>query len=139
MAVTKKRGLGRGLNALLGEVQSVDTLTEPQSKQELRDIAIDLIRRGPWQPRVHFDEEALAELAESIRAQGVVQPIVLRDNAGSYEIVAGERRWRAAQLAGLDVIPAVVKHFDDLRTMPGFRGRLIRWLQAILRGPLSII
>jgi ParB family chromosome partitioning protein len=113
MAVTKKRGLGRGLNALLGEAQSVDTLTEPQNKQELRDIAIDLIRRGPWQPRVHFDEEALAELAESIRAQGVVQPIVLRDNAGSYEIVAGERRWRAAQLAGLDVIPAVVKHFDD--------------------------
>ena len=113
MAVTKKRGLGRGLNALLGEAQSVDTLTEAQNRQELRDIAIDLIRRGPWQPRVHFDEEALAELTESIRAQGVVQPILLRDNGGSYEIVAGERRWRAAQLAGLDVIPAVVKHFDD--------------------------
>jgi ParB family chromosome partitioning protein len=113
MAVTKKRGLGRGLNALLGEAQSVDTLTEAQNRQELRDVAIDLIRRGPWQPRVHFDEESLAELAESIRSQGVVQPIVLRDNAGSYEIVAGERRWRAAQLAGLDVIPAVVKHFDD--------------------------
>jgi ParB family chromosome partitioning protein len=113
MAVTKKRGLGRGLNALLGEAQSVDTLTEAQNRQELRDIAIDLIRRGPWQPRVHFDEEALAELTESIRAQGVVQPILLRDNGGSFEIVAGERRWRAAQLAGLDVIPAVVKYFDD--------------------------
>ncbi len=113
MAVTKKRGLGRGLNALLGESQSIDTMTEAQNKQELRDVAIDMIRRGPWQPRVHFDEEALTELAESIRAQGVVQPIVLRDNGGSYEIVAGERRWRAAQLAGLDVIPAVVKHFDD--------------------------
>lgn len=113
MSATKKRGLGRGLNALLGGAEGVEALTEVHSKAELRDIGIDLIRRGPWQPRVHFDEEALSELAESIRAQGVVQPIVLRESAGSYEIVAGERRWRAAQIAGLEVIPAVVKNFDD--------------------------
>jgi ParB family chromosome partitioning protein len=110
---TKKKGLGRGLNALLGGSETVEAMTTVQHEDELRELAIDLIRRGPWQPRTHFDEEALKELADSIRSQGVVQPIVVRVADNGYEIVAGERRWRAAQLAGLEQVPAVIKQFDD--------------------------
>jgi ParB family chromosome partitioning protein len=111
---TKKKGLGRGLNALLGGSETVEAMTTVQTADELREIAIDLIRRGPWQPRTHFDETTLKELADSISSQGVVQPIVVRAGADkSFEIVAGERRWRAAQIAGLEQIPAVIKHFDD--------------------------
>jgi len=116
MAV-KKKGLGRGLTALLGN-SDVETMIEPSSADELRNIDVDLIERGPWQPREHFEEEALQELADSIATQGVVQPIVVRQKAARegevrYEIVAGERRWRASQRAGLSKIPAVVKKFDD--------------------------
>ena len=111
---TKKRGLGRGLNALLGGSETVEAMMVPQQGDELKDVDVDLIQRGPWQPRTHFDEEALQELADSIATQGVIQPIVLRASAGGrYEIVAGERRWRASQLAGLDRVPAVIKNFDD--------------------------
>ncbi len=112
MAV-KKKGLGRGLTALLGN-SDVESMIEPASADELRHIDVDLIERGPWQPREHFDEEALQELADSISAQGVVQPIVVRQKAdGRFEIVAGERRWRASQKAGQSKIPVVVKTFDD--------------------------
>jgi len=113
----KKKGLGRGLTALL-ENSDVDSMIEAKNDDELRNIDIDLIERGPWQPREHFDEESLQELADSIAAQGVVQPIVVRQKArvggqDRYEIVAGERRWRASQKAGLSKVPAVVKKFDD--------------------------
>ncbi|MCG6938153.1 MAG: ParB/RepB/Spo0J family partition protein [Gammaproteobacteria bacterium] len=109
----KKKGLGRGLTALL-ENSDVDSVIEAKSDEELRNLDIDLIERGPWQPREHFDEESLQELADSIAAQGVVQPIVVRQRQDKrYEIVAGERRWRAAQKAGLSRVPAVVKKFDD--------------------------
>ena len=112
MAV-KKKGLGRGLTALLGN-SDVEAMIEPQNEDELRNIDVDLIERGPWQPREYFDEEALQELADSIAKQGVVQPIVVRQKANNrFEIVAGERRWRAAQKAGLSKVPAVVKVFDD--------------------------
>lgn len=116
MAV-KKKGLGKGLSALLGN-SDVEAMIEPDNENELRNIDVDLIERGPWQPREHFDEQSLQELAESIATQGVVQPIVVRQksNAGGerrYEIVAGERRWRATQKAGLPNIPAVIKKFDD--------------------------
>ncbi len=111
---TKKKGLGRGLNALLGGSETVEAITAVRTEDELRELAIDLIRRGPWQPRTHFDEASLKELADSISSQGVVQPIVVRSAGNnSFEIVAGERRWRAAQIAGLENIPAVIKHFDD--------------------------
>ncbi|MCK5002233.1 MAG: ParB/RepB/Spo0J family partition protein [Gammaproteobacteria bacterium] len=111
---TKKRGLGRGLNALLGGSETVEAMTTPQKGDELKEVDVDLIQRGPWQPRTQFDEETLQELADSISTQGVIQPIVLRaSEGGRYEIVAGERRWRASQLAGLDKVPAVIKHFDD--------------------------
>ena len=113
----KKKGLGRGLTALLGN-SDVETIIEAKNDDELRNIDVDLIERGPWQPREHFDEEALQELADSIATQGVVQPIVVRKRtqAGGqdrYEIVAGERRWRASQRAGLSQVPAVIKAFDD--------------------------
>jgi len=114
MSTPKKRGLGRGLNALLAGSDAMQAMTTPQNPNELRELDVDLIQRGAWQPREYFDQEALQELADSIAAQGVVQPIVVR-SAGDqrYEIVAGERRWRAAQLAGLSKVPAVIKHFDD--------------------------
>ena len=107
--MAKKARLGRGLDALLG--LSYDQTAQ---KDELRQLPIDMLQRGKYQPRTHMDKAALEELAASIRAQGVVQPIVVRSlPAGNYEIVAGERRWRAAQLAGLETIPAVVRRIPD--------------------------
>jgi len=106
--------LGRGIDALLGG--SVDDVAEDRAEKDgtLRQIAVDLLQRGKYQPRSHMDKEALAELAESIKQQGVVQPIVVRPiGEGRFEIVAGERRWRASQLAGLDKIPALVREIPD--------------------------
>ena len=104
----KPQRLGRGLDALLG---SYETSSE---KDELRQIPIDQLQRGKYQPRTHMNPEALEELAASIKVQGVVQPIVARLlSPGSYEIIAGERRWRAAQLAGLESVPAVVRKISD--------------------------
>jgi len=121
--MAKKRGLNRGLGALLGAAgaNSVEEITNPApatiDNKALKELDVDLIQRGIYQPRVHFDDDALIELADSIKAQGVVQPIVVRPiAAGRYEIIAGERRWRATQLAGLQKIPAVIKEIDDKTT-----------------------
>lgn len=115
MAV-KKRGLGRGLDALLSS-PTVSALEEQASKadrNELRHIPLDLIQRGKYQPRRDMDPQALEELAQSIRVQGVMQPIVIRPIEGErFEIIAGERRWRASQQAGVDTIPAVVRDVPD--------------------------
>ncbi len=111
MAV-KKRGLGRGLDALLsGSVVP----TEEPAGTDMRELPVDLLQPGKYQPRSDMHPESLEELANSIRAQGVVQPIVVRsiNTAGQYEIIAGERRWRAAQMAGLHEIPAVVRNVPD--------------------------
>ncbi|TXS93743.1 ParB/RepB/Spo0J family partition protein [Parahaliea maris] len=122
----RKRGLGRGLDALLGAsntareaVESAEEVAasiakgEP-SEDELRQLPVDLIQRGKYQPRRDMDPEALQELSESIKAQGVMQPIVVRRISDrKYEIIAGERRWRATQLAGLDSIPAVIRDVPD--------------------------
>jgi ParB family chromosome partitioning protein len=134
MAV-KKRGLGRGLDALLGqaarpaaeneasvpaaELRAVPgeaaAAAEPDAADNtLRSLPVDIIQRGKYQPRMDMHQESLQDLADSISEQGVVQPIVVRPvGAGRYEIIAGERRWRAAQLAGLHDIPAVVREVDD--------------------------
>lgn len=113
---TKKRGLGRGLDALLSSASSAGD-TEEESGG-VREIALEHLAAGRHQPRRHFDEEALRELAASISAQGVVQPIVVRPVGGDrYEIVAGERRWRAAKLAGLSAIPVVVRSLDERGAM----------------------
>ncbi len=106
----KKRGLGRGLDALLGpKVELGDS-----GQQQLHEIPIEWIRPGKYQPRKGFDKQSLDELASSIRSQGIMQPIMLRSLGDNrYEIVAGERRWRAAQLAELEKIPALVRQLDD--------------------------
>lgn len=112
MAV-KKRGLGRGLDALLGQANTNEK-SEGSQDQQLRDLPVDLIQRGKYQPRRDMDPQALEELADSIRVQGVMQPIVVRPIEGDrYEIIAGERRWRATQQAGLDSIPAVIREVPD--------------------------
>ncbi|HHM04135.1 MAG TPA: ParB/RepB/Spo0J family partition protein [Gammaproteobacteria bacterium] len=116
----KKRGLGRGLDALLSGVEPGAPGTEAAARAldgQLKTLPVDLIRRGPYQPRMAIQPEALEELAESIRAQGVVQPIVVKPKDGVYEIIAGERRWRAAQLAGLQDIPAVVRDVSEQAAM----------------------
>jgi ParB family chromosome partitioning protein len=111
---TKKRGLGRGLDALLGSVAPA----QPDNGEELRELALESLTPGRHQPRRDFDPQALEALADSIRAQGVVQPIVARPAGdGRYEIVAGERRWRAARIAGLKTIPAVVRQMPDRAAM----------------------
>lgn len=118
---TKKRKLNRGLDALLGTELTKQKLdndgaasTATQTDGELRQIRLEKLQRGKYQPRIEFDEEALNELAESIKAQGVMQPIVVRTLSGDrFEIVAGERRWRASQIAGLESIPALVRDISD--------------------------
>ncbi|HEC18953.1 MAG TPA: ParB/RepB/Spo0J family partition protein [Gammaproteobacteria bacterium] len=114
MAV-KKRGLGRGLEALLGNsATAVATGDAETPGADLREVPVDLLQPGKYQPRTDMHPESLEELASSIKAQGVVQPIVIRPiDGGRYEIIAGERRWRAAQLAGLHEIPAVVRDVPD--------------------------
>lgn len=106
----KKRGLGRGLDALLGGGDE-RSAHEPE---RLRELPIEALQPGKYQPRSHMDVERLQELADSIRAQGLIQPIVVRPIARDrYEIIAGERRWRAAQLASLREVPCVVRESDD--------------------------
>jgi len=112
--VAKKRGLGRGLDALLGAEAKTRTESGEPSGQRLDEVPIEWIRPGKYQPRKVMDDEALQELAASIRAQGLMQPIVLRSVGDQrYEIIAGERRWRASQLAGMEKIPAVIREVND--------------------------
>ena len=119
----KKMGLGRGLDALLGEALRGEVAPQPASisgvsgTQGVATIAIADIRPNPDQPRRHFAEEKLVELAASISKHGVIQPIVVRPHDGGYQIVAGERRWRAAQRVMLHDIPAIVRSFDDAATL----------------------
>jgi ParB family transcriptional regulator, chromosome partitioning protein len=123
--VRKKMGLGRGLDALLGEaIRDTPTQNVPSidaKAQALADgiavINIADIHPNPAQPRRYFAEEALTELAQSIKRHGVIQPIVVRPHEGGYQIVAGERRWRAAQKAQIHTIPAIVRNFDDGETL----------------------
>lgn len=117
---TKKRGLakGRGLDALLGSIQKEKLQLEVQSLDhgQLKQIDVNLLKRGEYQPRRFIQEQDLQELAASIEKHGVMQPIVIRpidDEQHPYEIIAGERRWRAAQLAGLTEIPAIVRDLTD--------------------------
>ena len=108
-------GLGRGLQALLGEaaVPSAPSDASAPRPGGVREIEIGRIRPNPEQPRAQFREEAIDELADSIAERGVLQPILLRPHADGFEIVAGERRWRAAQRARLHTIPALVREIDD--------------------------
>jgi ParB family transcriptional regulator, chromosome partitioning protein len=121
----KKRGLGRGLDALLGSHSAAKQIAADNAAGEasngldsrdgqLRQLPVEFIQRGKYQPRRDMNQEALEELANSIRAQGVMQPIVVRPvGPEKYEIIAGERRWRASQLAGLDTVPVVIRDVPD--------------------------
>ncbi|MDQ2922030.1 MAG: ParB/RepB/Spo0J family partition protein [Acidobacteriota bacterium] len=102
-----KRPLGRGLSAL------ISTDSPPADGDEIRELEIDLIRPGHQQPRTTFDQAKLDELAQSIRTSGIIQPLLVRPRGGLFELVAGERRWRAAQLAGLPRIPAIIREIPD--------------------------
>ena len=102
-----KRPLGRGLSALISTDQS------RADSDEIREIQIDLIQPGRQQPRTIFDQAKLEELAQSIRTTGIIQPLLVRASGGLFELVAGERRWRAAQLAGLARVPAIVRDIAD--------------------------
>ena len=102
-----RKALGRGLGALLSADRPI-TLAD-----ESYEVDLNLIDPSPLQPRTYFDQSSLDQLAQSIEAHGVVQPVVLRRKQDRYELVAGERRWRAAKIAGLDRIPAVVREIDD--------------------------
>jgi len=115
--LVKKRGLGKGLDALLGN--PAGRVSENNNSDALKTLAVDLLQRGQYQPRKDFNKESLQELADSISAQGIVQPIVVRalPRSKKFEIIAGERRWRAAQLAGLEDVPVVVKDVPDKTVM----------------------
>jgi len=109
----RQKGMGRGLAAIL----SVAPTDEPE---ELRQLPLELIEPNPSQPRRHFDDESLVALAESIKQRGVLQPVLVRPLVGGrYELIAGERRWRAAMSAGRDTIPAVTRHHDDAASLEG--------------------
>lgn len=119
--MAEKRGLGRGLSALLGDVDETASITvgTPEAAAAgVREIPIELIKRNDTQPRWVFDDAELAELSASIRDKGVLQPILVRPLAdGEFEIVAGERRWRASQKAGLRAMPALVRELDDVQVL----------------------
>src|ERR1051325_1495104 len=102
-----RKALGRGLGALLSSDRTIDLGPEPT------EVDVDSIVRGPMQPRTPFDDASLESLADSIRAHGIVQPLLVRRRENGYELIAGERRWRAAKLAGLSRVPIVVKEVPD--------------------------
>ena len=105
----KPRGLGKGLNAIIG----ADIVSEVIDRPRAIEISVDRLSPNPFQPRRSFTEEGLEQLADSIRHHGILQPIVVRPSGDGYQLIAGERRWRAAQIAGLQRIPAVVRELDD--------------------------
>lgn len=113
----KKNPLGRNLSSMISQTTLQhaveDPIEAPAGDGALKNIPLDRITPGPYQPRSVFDPERLADLAESIRTQGVIQPVVVRAVGDGYELIAGERRWRAAQQAGIDAIPAIIRAVDD--------------------------
>lgn len=119
-AAKRPQGLGRGLSALLGDVsreEPVSPSTPQASGKAVQSIEVALIHPHPEQPRRHFDDGALQELADSIAKRGVIQPIIVRPHGGGFQIIAGERRWRASQRAQLHRIPAIVRDFDEQETL----------------------
>ncbi len=116
--MAKLKGLGRGLDALLGGDEPAAAPPAAVQSDAQRELAVDQLQPGKYQPRTHMDQEALKELAESIKTQGVIQPILVRLVADNkYEIIAGERRWRAARMAGLQLVPVVIRDIPDTQAL----------------------
>ena len=116
--MVKKRGLGKSLDALLAYTGTEASQTSPTSahatsQEALFQLPVDQIQRGKYQPRREIKPETLEDLANSIRTQGIIQPLIVRPVGDKYEIIAGERRWRAAQLAGLTEVPVIIRHIPD--------------------------
>ena len=121
---TKRQSLGKGLDALLGLSEDINADQELANNEKtasdgaLKYIPVEFLQRGEYQPRREFNSDSLQELADSIASQGLIQPIVVREiTQNKYEIIAGERRWRAAQLAGLDTVPSLVREISDQATI----------------------
>ena len=132
MAAAKGRGLGKGLEALFHDLEiDVTTAAGSHGSEAVRMVGINEIRPNANQPRTHFDEEAIRDLSHSIETHGVLQPILVRPSVNGYEIVAGERRWRAARLAGLRDVPCLVRDFSDEENM------LIALIENIQREDLN--
>lgn len=134
--VEGRRGLGRGLSALLGEAEAENASAPAGEPAGVREIPIELIQRNPDQPRRHFGETEIAELADSIREKGVLQPVLLRphpETPGEYQLVAGERRWRASQQAGLRALPALIRELDDRQVLE------IAIVENVQRADLGVI
>lgn len=135
---TKKRALGRGLEQLFNnenlDIENFEQrIYEDVSKESIVELDIEELRPNPYQPRRVFDEEALNELADSIREHGVFQPIIVKKSIKGYEIVAGERRFRASKLAGKTTIPAIIRDFSDEQMME------IALLENLQREDLTVI
>ena len=123
MTETRKKALGKGLEQLFSnEVINFDhfekeIVDEGKNNGGITEIPLEEIRSNPYQPRVIFDNDALEELANSIKEHGIIQPVIVKNGIKGYELVAGERRTRAARLAGLKTIPAIIKEFNDVEMM----------------------
>lgn len=130
---TKKKGLGRGLDALLGN-ENFDFLNESETPQKSDDfVDINLLFPSPFQPRKDFDIQALNSLVDSIREKGILQPLLVRKNGDKFEIIAGERRYRAAKIAGINMLPVIIKDIDDKEALE------IALIENIMRENLSPI
>jgi len=112
--MSKEKRLGRGLSALFeSEIEEDQVQEKPLKGEMIENVSVDQLSPGHYQPRKRFDEESLQELADSIIEQGLMQPIIVRKSDNNFEIIAGERRWRAAKLAKLDTIPVIVRDIND--------------------------
>lgn len=130
---TKKKGLGRGLDALLGN-ENFDFLNDGEMPQKSDDLVdINLLFPSPFQPRKDFDIQALNSLVDSIREKGILQPLLVRKNGDKFEIIAGERRYRAAKIAGINMLPVIIKDIDDKEALE------IALIENIMRENLSPI
>lgn len=131
---SERRGLGRGLSALMADVGMVESASERRGLgSNVREIPIEQVMPNPDQPRRRFDKDALAELAESIREKGVLQPLLVRERGQGFEIVAGERRWRAAQIAQLHSVPVLVRNYTDTEVLE------VAIIENIQRADLSAV
>ena len=137
MSTNKKHGLGRGLEALLGEDSlnfSLDDIkTENITDTGIKTVDINSLIPSPYQPRKSFDEEALNALVASVKEKGVLQPLLVRKKGDKYEIITGERRWRASKLAGIKEIPVIEKSFNDKETLE------VALIENLLRENLSAV